>query len=43
MLVCIGSPHARGGQLWLTYQRHFGADGDPLILGSLDDLFKIVR
>ena len=32
MLVCIGSPHARRGQLWLTYQRHFGAGGDPLIL-----------
>ena len=32
MLVCIGSPHARRGQLWLTYQRHFGVNGDPLIL-----------
>jgi hypothetical protein len=32
MLVGIGSPHARRGQLWLTYQRHFGAGGDPLIL-----------
>jgi hypothetical protein len=32
MLVAIGSPHARRGELWRTYQRHFGADGDPLIM-----------
>jgi hypothetical protein len=32
MLVAIGSPHARRGTLWTTYQRHHGAQGDPLIL-----------
>jgi hypothetical protein len=32
MLVAIGSPRARRGELWRTYQRHFGADGDPLIM-----------
>jgi hypothetical protein len=32
MLIAIGSPHARRGQLWLIHQRHFGQHGDPLIL-----------
>jgi hypothetical protein len=32
MLISIGSPHARRGTLWTTYQKHYGAHGDPLIL-----------
>jgi hypothetical protein len=32
MLIAIGSPHARRGALWTTYQRHYGPQGDPLIL-----------
>jgi hypothetical protein len=31
-LICISSPYARRGELWTTYQRHFGAKGDPKIL-----------
>jgi hypothetical protein len=28
----ISSPYARRGELWRTYQKHFGKSGDPLIL-----------
>jgi hypothetical protein len=31
-LVIASSPYARRGTLWETHKRHFGADGDPLIL-----------
>jgi len=31
-LFMISSPYARRGELWRTYQKHFGANGDPLIL-----------
>ena len=31
-LIIASSPYARRGELWETYRRHFGADGDPLIL-----------
>jgi hypothetical protein len=31
-LFTISSPYARKGELWRTYQKHFGAAGDPLIL-----------
>jgi hypothetical protein len=31
-LVAISSPHARKGELWLTYRDHYGAEGDPKIL-----------
>jgi hypothetical protein len=31
-LIAISSPYARRGELWSTYQRHFGAKGDPKIL-----------
>jgi hypothetical protein len=31
-LIAISSPYARRGALWETYKRHYGADGDPLIL-----------
>jgi hypothetical protein len=32
MLVCISSPYARKGELFLAYRRHYGPDGDPLTL-----------
>jgi hypothetical protein len=31
-LIMISSPYARKGELWRTYQKHFGPKGDPLIL-----------
>jgi hypothetical protein len=31
-LFIISSPYARRGELWRTYQKHFGAGGNPLIL-----------
>jgi hypothetical protein len=32
LLVMISSPYGRKGELWQTYRRHFGPNGDPLIL-----------
>jgi hypothetical protein len=31
-LFCIGSPHARRGVMWGTYNKHFGPEGNPAIL-----------
>ena len=31
-LIIASSPYARRGVLWSTYKRHYGPDGDPLIL-----------
>jgi len=31
-LFLISSPYARKGELWSLFQRHFGRQGDPLIL-----------
>lgn len=31
-LIAISSPHARRGELYATHKRHFGPQGDPLIL-----------
>lgn len=31
-LIVISSPHAQKGEVYATYQRDYGADGDPLIL-----------
>jgi hypothetical protein len=31
-LILASSPYARRGVLWETHKRHYGADGDPLIL-----------
>jgi hypothetical protein len=31
-LILISSPHARRGELWSIFSRHFGQNGDPLIL-----------
>jgi hypothetical protein len=34
-LFMISSPYARRGELWRTYDRHYGAKGDPLVLVAL--------
>jgi hypothetical protein len=31
-LVAISSPHARKGELWTTFKKHYGEEGDPSIL-----------
>ncbi len=31
-LILASSPHARRGALWDVFRRHYGANGDPLIL-----------
>jgi len=31
-LFLISSPYARKGELWRTYQKHYGPHGDPLVL-----------
>jgi hypothetical protein len=31
-LIAISSPYARRGELWTTFKRHYGAQGDPRIL-----------
>ena len=31
-LIAISSPHARKGELWENYRRHFGPAGDPAII-----------
>jgi hypothetical protein len=31
-LVIITTPYARRGEVWNIYRRHFGPDGDPLVL-----------
>jgi hypothetical protein len=31
-LILASSPYARRGVLWQGYKRHFGPDGDPLVL-----------
>jgi hypothetical protein len=31
-LIMISTPYARRGELWETYRRHYGPDGDPLVL-----------
>ena len=31
-LIIISSPYARRGEVWEVYRKHFGSNGDPLIL-----------
>ncbi len=31
-MFLISSPYARRGELWRTYHRHYGSQGDPLVL-----------
>jgi hypothetical protein len=32
MLLCASSPHARKGALWDAYHRHYGKDGDSVLV-----------
>jgi hypothetical protein len=32
LLLCISSPYARRGALWETYRRHYGRDGDQVLV-----------
>jgi len=32
VLLCASSPHARKGALWSAYEKHFGKDGDPVLV-----------
>jgi hypothetical protein len=32
MLLCASSPYARRGALWDAHRRHFGNDGDPVLV-----------
>jgi hypothetical protein len=36
LLLCISSPYARRGALWQAYQKHFGKDGDPVLVWKAD-------
>ncbi len=30
--MCISSPYARRGALWQAYEKHYGQDGDPVLV-----------
>lgn len=32
MLLCASSPYSRRGALWEAYRRHYGKDGDPILV-----------
>lgn len=32
MLLCASSPYAKKGALWDAYRKHFGKDGDPVLV-----------
>ena len=32
LLLCISSPYARRGALWEAYKKHYGKDGDPVLV-----------
>jgi phage terminase large subunit-like protein len=36
VLLAISSPYARRGALWEAYRRHFGQDGDPVLVWQAD-------
>lgn len=36
LLVGISSPYARRGELWRAYERHYGRDGDPVLVWQAD-------
>jgi hypothetical protein len=38
-LIIITSPYARKGEVWDIYRRHYGPQGDPLILALLWQIF----
>jgi hypothetical protein len=36
LLLCISSPYARRGALWDAYAKHYGQDGDPVLVWQAD-------
>jgi hypothetical protein len=36
MLLCASSPYARRGALWDAHRKHFGRDGDPVLVWQAD-------
>jgi hypothetical protein len=36
MLLCASSPYARKGALWDAHRRHYGRDGDPVLVWQAD-------
>jgi hypothetical protein len=36
MLLCASSPYARRGALWDAHRRHYGKDGDPILVWQAD-------
>jgi hypothetical protein len=36
LLIAISSPYARRGALWEAHRRHFGRDGDPVLVWQAD-------
>jgi hypothetical protein len=36
LLVAISSPYARKGELWNAYAKHFGQEGDPVLVWQAD-------
>jgi hypothetical protein len=32
LLLCLSSPYARKGELWQTFERHFGRDDSPVLV-----------
>jgi hypothetical protein len=32
LLLCASSPYARRGALWDAHRKHFGKDGDPVLV-----------
>ena len=38
MLLCISSPYARRGALWEAHRRHFGKDGDSVLVWQAETL-----
>lgn len=38
LLLCISSPYARRGALWQAYTKHYGKDGDSILVWQADTL-----
>jgi len=36
MLLCASSPHARRGAMWDAHRKHYGRDGDPVLVWQAD-------